>query len=31
VIESGTIVGARARVGANARLRGTIPNGGIVV
>src|SRR2546422_1168776 len=31
VIESGTIVGARTRVGANARLRGTIPNGGIVI
>ena len=31
VIESGTVVGARARVGAHARLRGTIPNGGIVV
>ena len=31
VIESGAIVGARTRVGANARLRGTIPNGGIVV
>jgi len=31
VIESGTIIGARARVGANARVRGTIPNGGIVV
>jgi len=31
VIESGTVVGARVRAGANARLRGTIPNGGIVV
>ncbi len=31
VIESGTIVGARVRAGANSRLRGTIPNGGIVV
>jgi NDP-sugar pyrophosphorylase family protein len=31
VIESGAVVGARARVGANARLRGTIPDGGIVV
>ncbi len=31
VIESGTIVGARVRVAPNARLRGSIPNGGIVV
>lgn len=31
VVEPGAIVGARARVGGNARLRGTIPNGGIVV
>jgi UDP-N-acetylglucosamine diphosphorylase/glucosamine-1-phosphate N-acetyltransferase len=31
VIESGAIIGTRARAAANARLRGAIPNGGIVV